>query len=134
MRSSSANEKSLSEKFLKPVALGLLFGAVVVFILLLIFSAVMKHNNIPQSIVPVMAIVSVSAGGFTAGFAASKLAKERGLLIGLVCGAVISAVILAAGLAVLKDSVGGIAFTKFAACIAASCIGGIAGVNGKRRR
>ncbi len=134
MKSSSVNEKSFVAGLVKPVAFGLVFGAVTIFAFLFAFSAVMKHSNIPQTIVPIMAIVSVCAGSFVAGFCASKISKQRGLLTGLICGAVISLIILLAGLAVLKDSIGGLALTKFAASIAASAIGGVVGVNTKRRR
>lgn len=134
MKSSSVNEKSFVISFVKPVALGLIFGAVTIFALLFAGSAVMKHSNVPQTIIPIIAIISVAAGSFVAGFCASKISKQRGLLTGLVCGVAISLIILLAGLAVLKDSIGGLALTKFAASISASAIGGIVGVNTKRRR
>ena len=134
MKSSSVNEKSTLAGFVKPVALGLVIGTVTIFASLFVGSLIIKHAGVPQSVIPAIAIISVAAGSFFAGFCASKISHRQGLLTGIICGLLISFIILLAGIAVIGDSIGGLAVSKFAAAVSASAIGGVVGVNTTKRR
>ena len=136
MRDTSAeNGGSLGfHHYLKPILFGLVIGILVSVLSFVGCAFLMVSRDIPQSLVSMLAVASASLGGFFAGFIAARMAHSKGLLLGLICGLVISAVILIAGLSVMRQLLGITLLIKFLMIIAASCLGGVIGVNCKKRR
>ncbi|MDF2567700.1 MAG: hypothetical protein K0R90_1156 [Oscillospiraceae bacterium] len=123
-----------TNRYLKPIAFGLIAGFIVTILSLVVFAFIMAYKDIPQSLISTMAVVAAGLGGFVSGFTSAKLAKNRGLFIGAVTGVIISVVILLSATMVLKESIGILALTKFVVVIVSASIGGIMGVNSRQKR
>lgn len=122
-----------ARRFLRPITYGISSGAVACFLLLLLMSALMGMRDMPQASVSLFATISFVAGGFLAGYVTAALSQEKGLLLGLCCGCILFIVLICAGMAVNSSAPGMQAFTKFLAVLLASAIGGVLGVNKKKK-
>ena len=119
-----------AKRFIRPVTYGILFGAGACFLLLLIMSAVMGLRDIPQSAVSLIATLIFVFGGFVAGYVSAAFAREKGMLLGLCCGACLFVIL---SLASLGGGFGMVALTKLAAVLLAAALGGIIGVNRRKK-
>lgn len=122
-----------AKRFIRPVVYGLLSGVAVCLALLLIMSVIMGMRDIPETAVSVFAVLTFAAGGFAAGYISASFARERGMLLGLCCGVCLFLIVLLAYLAVDGSPLGIQAVTKLVAVLCASAIGGITGVNKRRK-
>ena len=80
-----------------------------------------------------LAIAAAAVGAFLAGMVAAAMAKRRGLLLGIGCGLVLFLLILLAGFARYAGVDGGNAVVKLAVLPLAGGIGGVLGVNMRKR-
>ena len=122
-----------AKRYIRPVTYGILAGSSACFLLLMVMSLVMSLRDIPQTAVSLVAILTFVAGGFVAGFVCSACSRERGLLLGLCCGAGLFLILSLASIAVDGVSFGMVALTKLIAVIFAAALGGVIGVNKKRK-
>ena len=122
-----------AKRFIRPVTYGILFGAGACFLLLLIMSAVMGLRDIPQTAVSLIATLIFVLGGFVAGYVSAAFAREKGMLLGLCCGACPFVILSLASLAVDGGGFGMVALTKLAAVLLAAALGGIIGVNRRKK-
>lgn len=100
---------------------------------LLIFGEIAVKIDLSDRIYSVMAQLSICAGYFLAAYTASKQKKRRGLVIGLYCGAAAFIGIFLLGIIFSKGfSAGGI-IVKLMTAFSCSAIGGVLGVNSKKR-
>ena len=117
--------------FLLSIGVAIVAGMILLAIAALVIG---KTGNLPQGVaVPVLVTVLLCVAVFLGGLAASLLTGEKGLLLGGACGLFISCCILAGG---LLHSQGAIALGgagSLAAIFFSGCIGGILGVNRKRK-
>ena len=106
-------------------------GAVTVTLLL--FSWLATIIDLDSGSFRLMSSVALCAGCFGASFVAAKKRRKDGLKTGLMCGAVIFGVTLLGGIIFVRSfSVGGF-FTKLLIILICSSLGGIIGVNSRRR-
>lgn len=104
-----------------------------VFVTSLLFSAIATVIDLDNSSFRLMSSIALCAGCFGASFAAAKKRRKDGLKTGLLCGAVIFGVTLLSGIIFVRSfSVGGF-FTKVLIIMVCSSLGGIIGVNSRRR-
>lgn len=120
-------------KHYKVIGLSCLFGIIVIFAILLLCAWVMSIIDIPHSAVVPLSIMSIVTGCLLAGFMSARMIKSGGMLCGLLCGTVIFLFVLGAELLVIGGEVGLLALYKYIAYIASAMIGGILGVNQRRR-
>lgn len=118
---------------LGPFCFGILCGTALVLLLLLIAASVFSFVDIPQEALPVIGTLILAAGGFLAAFVTALIARRQGLLIGGVCGVVFAALALLAG-RIVSGSGGSPFWSRLIILLIAALIGGIAGVNKKRRK
>ena len=121
------------KRYLRPLALGVLLGATVCMILLALMALAMSLGDIPQGMVSMLASVAFWVGGFAGGFFCACFSKERGLVLGFCCGAVLSVVCLLASLAVEGPGFGAAAAARFVAMLFACALGGVLGVNRRKK-
>lgn len=119
---------------IRPVAISVLIGAVCCALVLLLMSVIVSSQNIPQFAIDPMAIFSICVGGFAAGFCCARIMREGGLAYGALCGVVLTIIVMLAGLAIKDNSFGIPALLKIAFIMLSSMLGGVLGVNTKRRR
>jgi putative membrane protein (TIGR04086 family) len=125
---------SLLQRLLRPVAIGTVVGALVCVLILMIMAAVMVSGVIPAKAVTPMAFVAAALGAFAGGFVAARLSRERGLLYGAATGFLLFLLTTAAGFALLPETGGTLLLLKLALMVGGGALGGILGVNLKRRR
>lgn len=122
-----------ARRFLRPITYGISSGAAACFLILLLMSVLMGMRDLPQATVSLFATLSFVAGGFLAGYVTAYFAQEKGLFLGLCCGAILFLVLVCAGMAVSGGAPGMQALTKFLSVLFASAIGGVLGVNKKKK-
>lgn len=113
--------------------IGVAAGAVGCLVLLLVFAAILAAQDIPQAAVTPMAVAAAAIGAFVGGFVAARIAKTRGILFGALCGLILYLLVMASGFAVLRDIRGTYAVVKLALMVVSAAVGGILGVNFRRR-
>lgn len=112
---------------------GAVFGILIMLALTVLFSILMVSNDMSQSILVVLSGIACSLGAFSAGFAAAKKFKSRGFLIGALSALLIFLLILALGL-ILSNPITLNAAIKLILVVLFGSIGGIMGINIKKRR
>lgn len=120
-------------RFLRPITYGISSGAAACFLLLLMMSVILGMRDMPQALISLFATISFVAGGFFAGFVTATLSQEKGLFLGLCCGAILFLVLVCAGMALNGSAPGMQALTKLISVLLASAIGGVLGVNKKKK-
>ncbi len=127
-------ETSGAGRMLRPVAVSVAVGALVSVAILLLLSLVLSSRSVPQSMVDPMAILAMCTGAFVSGTICAKIIHKNGLMCGLICGVVFSVLILACSLAVPDSSLGLGALIKTMFMLLSAMLGGVLGVNTKKRR
>ena len=134
MKSHKEDSSAMVKRFLRPVILGAVVGALCCTLLLAVMAAIVASQDIPKAAITPMAIVAAAAGAFFGGFAAARIAKEKGLLIGGTCGLLLFILVALAGFAFLKEIRGAYILVKLAVMLVLSALGGVIGVNLRKRR
>lgn len=117
-----------------PVLIGAAVGVLVCLVVLLITAAVMTAVVLPMSVVTPLTLAAAALGAFVGGLSAARLSRERGLLYGALSGLLLFLLMVTAGLIVVPDVHGALLPLKAALTIAGGALGGIIGVNLRRRR
>ena len=117
----------------KPVLLGLCIGVLCTTLLLLLMALVIRSVDVPRGAVTPLAVVAAGVGAFAAGLTAALAARRNGLLLGAVCGLLLFLIILLAGSLRSGGVDGSFAAVKAAVLTVAGAIGGVLGVNRRRR-
>jgi len=126
-------ESALS-KWLRPVLIGATAGVLCCIGVLLLFALLMAVRDIPQPAVTPMAVIAAAVGSFFGGFVSARAAGSRGLVFGAATGALIFLLIVIAGFSFLHDIRGWYALIKLLVVVISSTLGGIYGVNFRRRK
>lgn len=124
---------SSAKRYLRPIAYGILAGAISCMLFLLALAAFMGMRDVPQSLVSLFSILAFVLGGFISGFVSASLAREKGLLLGLVCALGLFIILLLVNLMFDGGGIGMQAVVKLIAVMLAAAIGGILGVNRKKK-
>ena len=134
MKSHKEDSSAMVKRFLRPVVIGAVVGALCCTLVLIIMAAIVASQDIPKAVITPMAIVAGAAGSFFGGFTAARIAKERGLLIGGACGLLLFILVVIVGFAFLKEIRGAYILVKLAVMLICSAVGGVIGVNLRKRR
>lgn len=126
--------KDHSTGFYKPVIFGLIIGAIVTFVLLILMAVILTVKDFPESAAITMSSIALGLGAMAAGFAASKKMGKKGLMTGVVTGLFLYIIVMLVSLLISKGGFSLNTFIKFAIVILASAIGGIGGVNTKKSK
>lgn len=129
----SAAETGDLVRFSRAVALSVGAGALVTFLILCVFSALMSVRDLPHSAVVPISILAVAAGAVFSGWCCAKINREKGLLWGLCCGTVLYLLAFFCELMLLGQPIGILALYKYIIYAASGMIGGVLGVNQRRR-
>ena len=117
----------------RPVLWGIAAGGVITSLLLLLMALGMTAWDLPQAVIAPLATVAAAVGAFVGGLIAARIARQQGLLVGALCGVLLYALILLTGLTHVADMQATSILIKWAILIACGAVGGILGVNLKRR-
>ncbi len=121
------------KRFLRPITYGILSGIAACLLLLILMSIIMVIQDVPDSVVTLMATLTFVFGGIVAGFVSSGYSREKGLFLGIICGTCLFAILSIASLAIYGSDFGMQALTKFVAVLLAASFGGVVGVNRRKK-
>ena len=124
---------SFFRRWLRPVLVGVAVGLIGCIGLLMLMALIVQSVDVPRAAILPLAIVAAAIGAFLAGLTAAAVAGQKGLLLGAACGLVLWLLILLAGVARYEGVSGGNALIKLAAFLLAGGIGGVLGVNMRKR-
>ena len=130
---SRKEDTAIVKNLVRPILVGAGVGALCCLLVLLIMAAVLAAKDIPQAAVTPMAVVAGAFGCFIAGLVAAKIAGTKGLLFGAATGLLLYLIIMIAVFEVLKDIRSAYALVKLAVMIGCGAVGGIVGVNMKKK-
>ena len=126
------NSQKQTAPFLRPLLVGLCIGVVSCTLLLLLAALLFRSVDVPTDAAAPVAVTAAALGALFSGWVAARVAGNRGLLIGCACGLLLFLTILLIGL--IRGNVEvGYAAVKLAALTLSGAIGGVLGVNHKRR-
>jgi putative membrane protein (TIGR04086 family) len=124
---------SVSQLFM-PELFGILGAFIVSVLLLAVFSAIMAARDVPSSMIMPFACVSISLGSLCGGFMASRLYRSHGFLLGLVTGLLFYVILYMIGAIMHQADLNALLLLKIILSVLFGAVGGIIGVNFKRRR
>ncbi|MBE6757289.1 MAG: TIGR04086 family membrane protein [Ruminococcaceae bacterium] len=123
------------KRWVRPLGAGVLTGILACAISLLAMAALLLTQDTPQNSIPPLALVALVTGAFTGGLFAARAAGQNGWLMGLMTGGVLFLLLMTAGgFALLKDVQTAHTWVKLAVMLGASAVGGIVGINVRKRR
>ena len=122
-----------AKRFFRPITYGIVSGVAACLLLLIFMSVVLELQDVPESAVTLMATLTFVFGGMIAGLISSGMSREKGLLMGLVCGICLFGILSLASLALCGGDFGIAALTKLVAVLLAGSIGGVVGVNKRKK-
>lgn len=117
----------------KTIALSCLLGVGVAFAILAAMSLVMTLVDLPHGAMMPVTILAVVSGCFAAGFSCGKMLRRKGLLYGLICGSLLFLLALVCEVALIGEEFSVLLLYKYVMYIASAMIGGVLGVNQRRK-
>lgn len=108
------------------------FFATLIFIILSAFA--ISLADVSEGVMQVISVLSVAFGAFIGGFFTSKLKREKGLVTGAVIGFLLFVLITIFSMIVSGASMTIFTALKFVASVVSASLGGVIGVNFKRKR
>ena len=125
--------QSFFGRFIRPLLIGVAVGILVCTLLLLLMAAVIQRVDVPRGAALPLAVVAAAVGAFAGGLTAALISRQRGLLLGAISGLVLFLLVLLAGLARYAAVDGPTALLKAVVLVVAGAVGGVLGVNRRRR-
>ncbi|GHU82830.1 hypothetical protein AGMMS50284_5350 [Clostridia bacterium] len=121
-------------RILRAVLIGTITGILSCTALIMLSTIVfLKMQAIPTDAVGLMTQVFGALSAFIGGYVAVRIAKEKGLLLGITTGLTVFLIVLLAGLFTTTETISLTTVTKAVAMGISGSIGGVVGVNKKKR-
>ncbi len=130
----SKPEKSGWGSRIRAVAFSCCIGLVIMAAFLLLFALLLSVKDLPHGAIEPMALCAGILGAIAAGFCCARILGEHGLLLGLLCGSCLFLLFLLSSLMVSDDGFGMRTFLKWLILALSGSIGGVLGVNIRKRR
>lgn len=111
----------------------LMTGFLVLMGCLFLFSLIVSKIDMPDAAITVMSTVSLCAGAYAGGFCCAKKRRKNGLVSGVLTGFSMFVVIFLISLIFARTAVSISAFSKLMWAVVFGAVGGVLGVNSKRR-
>ena len=127
------HEKTAFTQWIRPITVGSVAGALVCFLLLLLMATVLVAKDIPKTAVTPMAVCAAAAGSFAGGALCAAITRQKGWLYGALCGAGLFLLVTLAGWVLLQQVRAATLLIKAAVLIGCGSIGGMLGVNLRRK-
>ena len=119
--------------WLRPALVGVAVGLIGCVGSLMLAALLVQSVDVPRAVILPLAIAAAAIGAFLAGLTAAAVSGQRGLLFGAVCGLLLWLLILLAGVARYAGVSGGNTLIKLAVLVLAGSVGGVLGVNMRKR-
>ena len=117
----------------RPLLCGSLTALLTTSVLLLLFSALCVASDAAFAFITPLAFFSVAVSAAVGGFTAGKLARRQGWLLGLLCGLLLWVLSSLVGGLCVGALFGARTLWRLLLCAICGAVGGITGVNTRRR-
>ena len=135
MKNDKSQSNGMIGKITKAVIWGTVIGAVVCMIILLLISFIfVKMQSVPEAAITPVAIVIVCIGAFVGGYFSARIKKNMGMAVGAITAMLMFVILLLIGTACFGDNLGIVSLLRMAVMLISGAIGGILGVNKRKRR
>lgn len=132
---SRKDEPHWMKLWVRPLGFGALAGVITCFVALLLMAALLLTQDTPQNGVAPLALVALVVAAFIGGAVAARTARQNGWLVGLLTGGVLFLLLtVCGGFAMLRDVAAADTWIKLAVALASSTLGGIIGINLRKKR
>ena len=118
---------------LKCLLIGASSGVLIILSFGIVFAVITTFRDVPEVLITPLVIASCTLGVFCASFISGFMIRKKGIAIGVIIGMLYYLLIAFVGLASPSQEFGVIAIIKLMFMLTASAIGGIVGVNVKRK-
>lgn len=118
----------------RPLLCGLIAGVIGIGAMMLLCAFGASAAGAPVSVLPMLVIAALVAGGFIGGFAAAKSLGRKGLLVGAAIGILLSLILLVAASLYQKGLPEINGLTKCLILVVSAMIGGVLGVSSRPKR
>ncbi len=116
------------------VSVGAICGIAAVLSVIVLFSfIIVKTESVNYYLLMPFGIAAACIGAFLGGFISARISGSAGMLIGAVSGALMFILLLAAG-AILGQLPEAVSLLRLVLMVLSGAIGGVVGVNRKRKR
>lgn len=132
-RRQDKKSRSVTVDYVRAVASAVFFGIIVTALIMMVIAIGLSVADIPQKVIAPAAIIASALGAFSSGYICSRINGERGFVLGLVCGLVIFALLFITGIAFVPSGGQSMAFIKLFAILVGAALGGIIGVNKRKK-
>lgn len=123
------------KRWVRPLGVGVLAGTLACAVSLLAMAALLLTQDLPQTSITPLALVVLVTGAFVGGLFAARNAGQNGWLTGLLTGgALFLLLMIVGGFALLRDMQAAHTWVKLAVMLASAAVGGIVGINLKKKR
>ena len=126
--------KIINNKMIKPLIFGLIVSTIITIILIAFCAIIATNLESSEETILIMAIISMTLGAFCGGIISAKIYNEKGFLLGALNGIVYFFFITFISLCINAESMTLISLIKLIAFTLSSMIGGVIGVNTRKRR
>ena len=134
MKNSREYSENSAVAALRSIVFGTVTGAVICAVLLAVCAIVfVSSKHIPQSVIPLIALIAAAVSAFFSGYVAAKRSRERGLLLGTLAGLLLFFLIFVSGLILVDEPITAATVTKLMIMMISGAIGGVAAVNKKSK-
>ena len=121
-------------RMMKSVGFGTVSGVVLTLLFTLAETLIMvKMQTVLYGAAVPMAAVAVSLGSFGGGYLTARLHQSMGMAVGALCGLAVFVIFLGLG-AVFGSQLGILSLLRAVPAVVAGAVGGILGVNKRKRR
>ena len=128
------SSKVVKNQMIKPLLSGFLVSVIASLIITVICAVAATNLSVSDDGLLIMSLICMSLGAFFGGMAAAKIYKEKGFLIGALNGVIFFFLTTVISFALNADTMTYISLIKFIIFTLSSMIGGVIGVNMKRKR
>ena len=126
--------KVVKNQMIKPLLWGFAVSVISSVLITVVCAVAATNISVSDDGLLIMSLVCMSLGAFFGGIAAAKIYKEKGFLIGALNGAIFFFLSTVISFALNADAMTLISLIKLIIFTLSSMIGGVIGVNIKRKR
>lgn len=120
--------------YFKPFLIGVITSIIFTAIFLFIFAFLLTIYDASDSVIIIMSMIAWCIGAFTGGFAAAKAYGKNGLIMGFCSGIIMFLLLTLIAMIVNSSGLTIQSFIKLILSVVSACIGGVMGINLKRKR
>lgn len=135
MRYEAESSENKLMRALRAIVIGASAGAILLCLLFMLLSGILvAAKTLPQNLLSPLVLFACGLSSFFAGYVCIRIARMRGMLYGILSGLLLFAVVFAVGIIAINEPISFEALVKGLLMSLCGAIGGIIGVNKRKKR